>query len=84
MHVILQPGPMQILQGVLARVRVVSVCKGQKKEEFLLLVGKLAGLNFDLSRWKWSAGKPLLRYTAKMGRTLLNQRKTLNRPIHEN
>ncbi len=40
-------------------------------------------MDFDPHRWKWRNGDLLLRYTAKLGRSLLNPRKKLNTPIHE-
>jgi hypothetical protein len=52
--------PDRRFEGCMTQVRVVSVQKGQQKEEFLLLAGKLSGLDFDPHKWKWRNGNLLL------------------------
>jgi len=41
----------------------------------------MAVLSFDPGRWRWSNGKPLLHYTASIGRKLLTKSTQLTRPI---
>jgi hypothetical protein len=69
----------QIPSGVVKRVRVLLLLKGKKesKHTTLLFYGPVADLTFDPTQYCWSDGSPLMDYSAKKGRELLNQN-TLN------
>jgi hypothetical protein len=67
----------------LKRVRVVTLARGTTHgtHKFLLFAGITSELSFDPGRWSWSDKSPLLSYTLKLGRKLLNPRVYLQRPM---
>jgi hypothetical protein len=68
---------------ILRRVRVVMLARGgtHGTHKFLLFTSITSDLMFDLGRWSWSDKSPLLSYTSKLGRKLLNPRVHLQRPM---
>ncbi|KAG0579040.1 hypothetical protein KC19_4G067700 [Ceratodon purpureus] len=67
--------------GALQQVRVFKLPRGPNHPPCLLYVGFLSGLNFDPDRWIWKDKTPLLAYTAKQGRVLLQTCRTLTKTI---
>jgi hypothetical protein len=78
-HATTSQGNPHIPSGVVKRVRVLPLLKGKKesKHTTLLFYGPVADLTFDPMQYRWSDGSPLMDYSAKKGRELLNQN-TLN------
>jgi hypothetical protein len=70
------PENLHILSGYTKRVRVLTSAKGRKHlhAQHLLYYGPLVDLTFDPKMYEWSDGTPLLEYTAKLGRSLLQNR----------
>jgi hypothetical protein len=58
------------------RIRVVTMAKGAR-----FYIGIIRQLLFNPSRWHWATGSPLMSYSARLGRSLLNPRQRLTKSI---
>jgi hypothetical protein len=60
------------------RIRIITTAKGSR-----VFIGITRQLLFDPGRWHWSTGAPLMAYSARMGRAMMNLRHQLTRSIPE-
>lgn len=63
------------LQGLVKKVKVTSVNKGTKENEFFLFYGLVDRLTWDPRkfRWKWIEEISIMKYSTKVGRDLLRR-----------
>lgn len=72
----IRPYNLEAATGILTKVRVVPLTKGEKesKRTTLLFYGPLHRLTMDPKWFRWSDGSHLQDYTAKKGRSFLRSR----------
>jgi hypothetical protein len=62
------------VSGFLARIRIVSTTRGQRKLVIHFFYGRVSDLLFDLARLSWTDNVPFLDYSTPKGRDYLRRR----------
>lgn len=60
--------------GILKRVRILSSKTDSHPKVTILCYGRINSQDWDPEQFQWPGGMPFMHYTAKLGRTLMQER----------